>query len=70
MSADVNNTTPPAATRGNAAGADPTPMHLQWRLVRYRVLPAIIFTLSLGATAYLWKNYAGSPHGIGEVSSA
>src|SRR3954467_2417211 len=44
-------------------------MHLQWRRVRYQVLPAIIFPLSLTATVYLWTNYAGSPHGIGEVSA-
>jgi multidrug resistance efflux pump len=67
VSADVNNTAP-AATR-DALAPIPTPMHLQWRRVRYQVLPAVIFTLSLSATAYLWKNYAGSPHGIGEVSA-
>jgi len=68
VSADVNNTTPAAAPSATLAPI-PTPMHLQWRRVRYQLLPAIIFTVSLGLTAYLWKNYAGSPHGIGEVSA-
>jgi len=69
VSADVNNTTPAASATRDALAPIPTPMHLQWRRVRYQLLPAIIFTVSLGLTAYLWKNYAGSPHGIGEVSA-
>jgi multidrug resistance efflux pump len=68
VSADVNQSTPTTAAN-DALVPIPTPMRLQWRRVRYQVLPALIFTLSLGATAYLWKNYAGSPHGIGEVSA-
>lgn len=47
----------------------PTPMTLQFKRVRYQVLPAMIFVVSLGITAYLWKNYAGSTHGTGEVSA-
>jgi multidrug resistance efflux pump len=61
----VNTTT----TTGADLQPIPTPMRLQWRRVRYHALPAIIFTLSLGMTAYLWRNYAGSPHGLGEVSA-
>jgi len=68
VSADVTKPSPTPAD-SDALAPIPTPMRLQWRRVRYQVLPAIIFTLSLGATAYLWKNYAGSPHGIGEVSA-
>jgi multidrug resistance efflux pump len=61
--------TPTAATADGALAPIPTPMRLQWRRVRYQLLPAIIFTMSLSATLYLWKNYNGSPHGIGEVSA-
>jgi multidrug resistance efflux pump len=44
-------------------------MHLQLRRVRYQLLPAIVFTISLALTAYLWTHYAGSPHGLGEVAA-
>jgi len=47
----------------------PTPMKLQMRRVRYQVLPVVIFAISLALTAYLWKDYAGSPHGTGEVNA-
>jgi len=47
----------------------PTPMKLQMRRVRYQVLPVVIFVIALAATAYLWKDYAGSPHGTGEVAA-
>jgi len=45
----------------------PTPMKLQIRRVRYQVLPVVIFTIALVATIWLWKDYAGTPHGMGEV---
>jgi multidrug resistance efflux pump len=44
-------------------------MKLQLKRVRYQVLPAVIFALSLAATIYLWKGYAGAPHGLGEVTT-
>jgi biotin carboxyl carrier protein len=47
----------------------PTPMKLQLKRVRYQVLPALIFVVSLSITAYLWTTYAGTTHGTGEVSS-
>jgi multidrug resistance efflux pump len=68
VSADANKSNTPAAAI-DALAPIPTPMRLQWRRIRYQVLPAIIFTMSLSATLYLWKNYNGSPHGIGEVSA-
>src|SRR3954452_5532500 len=37
--------------------------------VRYQVLPAVIFLISLGLTIYLWRQYAGAPNGYGEVSA-
>ena len=30
-------------------------------------LPVLIFTIALVATIWLWKDYAGTPHGMGEV---
>src|SRR4051794_685377 len=47
----------------------PTPMPLQIKRVRYQVLPAVIFVGSLFMTLLLWKGYAGSMHGTGEVSA-
>jgi multidrug resistance efflux pump len=47
----------------------PTPMKLQWRRVRYQVLPITVFVIALCATIYLWKHHVVSPHGLGEVSS-
>jgi len=44
-----------------------TPLKLQIRRLRYQVLPVLIFAIALVLTAYLWKNYAGAPHGYGEV---
>jgi multidrug efflux pump subunit AcrA (membrane-fusion protein) len=67
VSAELNKISP--ANPAAPLEPIPTPMRLQWRRVRYQVLPALIFTLSLAATGYLWKNYAGNPHGIGEVSA-
>ena len=46
----------------------PTPMKLQMKRVRYQVLPALIFTISLTLTVVLWKDYAGPGHGMGEVT--
>jgi multidrug resistance efflux pump len=68
---DVNSSTTTATTNGGAGRAQtiPTPMHLQLRRVRYQLLPAIVFTVSLALTAWLWKNYAGNPHGVGEVAA-
>src|SRR4051812_35057708 len=43
VSDDVNKTTPAAPS--DTLAPIPTPMRLQWRRVRYQVLPAIIFTL-------------------------
>jgi hypothetical protein len=47
----------------------PTPTRLQFKRLRYQLLPALIFVVSLSLTAYLWKSYAGTWHGTGEVSS-
>jgi hypothetical protein len=44
-----------------------TPLKLQMRRIRYQVLPVLVFAIALVATAYLWKTYAGAPHGYGEV---
>jgi hypothetical protein len=55
VSADANKSNTPAAA-SDALAPIPTPMRLQWRRIRYQVLPAIIFTMSLSATVYLWKN--------------
>jgi multidrug resistance efflux pump len=70
---DVNSSTTTTTTTSNGgagrAQTIPTPMHLQLRRVRYQLLPAIVFTVSLALTAYLWKNYAGNPHGVGEVAA-
>ncbi|MDB5322355.1 MAG: hypothetical protein JWN40_3986 [Phycisphaerales bacterium] len=44
-------------------------MKLQLKRVRYQLLPALIFVISLSVTAYLWKSYAGTTHGTGEVNS-
>ena len=46
-----------------------TPLKLQFRRLRYQVLPVLIFAVALVFTAYLWKNYAGAPHGYGEVQT-
>lgn len=46
-----------------------TPLKLQFRRLRYQVLPVLIFTISLILTAYLWTHYAGAPHGYGEVNA-
>jgi hypothetical protein len=46
----------------------PTPMKLQWRRVRYQVLPITVFVVSLAATVYLWQTHVTAPHGLGEVS--
>jgi multidrug resistance efflux pump len=66
-----NDVTSMTTTNGGPGrpGPIPTPMHLQMRRVRYQILPAIVFTISLVLTAVLWKNYAGTPHGVGEVAA-
>jgi hypothetical protein len=46
-----------------------TPTRLQFKRLRYQLLPALIFVVSLSLTAYLWKGYAGTWHGTGEVSA-
>jgi hypothetical protein len=47
----------------------PTPMPLQIKRVRYQVLPGVIFVVAIFLTAFIWKGYAGSLHGTGEVSA-
>ena len=47
----------------------PTPLRLQLKRIRYQVLPAVIFALALAAVAYLWKNHAATPNGLGEVTA-
>ena len=62
-------TTSPTPPAGGRLEPIPTPMRLQWRRARYQVFPAIVFLASLGLTGYLWKNYNGTPHGLGEVAA-
>jgi multidrug resistance efflux pump len=69
LGADVNKTTTTTTTNPADLEPIPTPMHLQWRRVRLQVLPAVVFMLSLAGTVYLWRNYAGTPNGVGEVSA-
>jgi multidrug resistance efflux pump len=83
LAADLNmnpNETPkPGGALEYASGASavetasiepiPTPMKLRLRRIRYQILPIVVFTLALCATAYLWKDYAGTPHGVGEVNA-
>src|SRR5204862_8310375 len=44
-------------------------MKLQWRRIRYQVLPVTVFLIALGATIYLWKHHVAAPQGLGEVSA-
>ena len=74
MGADVNKsatttTTDTRTTPGSELEPIPTPMRLQWRRVRFQVLPALVFTLSLVGTGLLWRNYGGAPQGVGEVNA-
>jgi biotin carboxyl carrier protein len=62
-------TTTTSTTSTTSTTIIPTPMKLQLKRVRYQVLPALIFVVSLSITAYLWSSYAGTTHGTGEVSS-
>jgi multidrug resistance efflux pump len=59
----------PTSTTTTTENLIPTPMPLQIKRVRYQVLPAVIFVFSLFATVFIWKGYAGSLHGTGEVSA-
>jgi biotin carboxyl carrier protein len=67
----LSDSTPTPTTKTPTTTADliPTPMPLQFKRVRYQVVPAMIFVIAIGVTALLWRNYAGSTHSTGEVSS-
>jgi hypothetical protein len=47
----------------------PTPTPLKLKRVRYNWLPLVTFIVSLALTVLLWRNYTGSTHSTGEVSS-
>jgi hypothetical protein len=61
--------TPTTTSTASEENLIPTPMPLQIKRVRYQVLPGVIFVVALFLTAFLWKGFAGSMHGTGEVSA-
>jgi biotin carboxyl carrier protein len=47
----------------------PTPMKLQWRRVRYQLIPMVSFLICAIITGILWKRHVAGPNVMGEVAA-
>jgi biotin carboxyl carrier protein len=69
ISTPTTTTTTPTTRTPTEPALIPTPVPLKIKRVRYQVLPGVIFVFAIFMTVFLWKGYAGSTHGTGEVSA-